>query len=350
MAQNKNAQLRYLVIDRCLRNTGRRYTISDLAEECGEALREDGVKRYAVSDRQIRKDIDFLMSNPNYHAPIEKAYDGHKVYYFYDDPSFSISKMPLSENEVAKMREAFNLLSRFRGMPQCGWIEEIVTQLESKLLINSESTDTIIGFEEPLRWESVQYLESIFNAILNRTALLIDYAPFDKTPIKWKISPYYIKQYNNRWFLFGQNNDEPNLGLTNIPLDRIASITPLSDDYIPNTQYDFNEYFDDVIGVTIPSSAKPEKITFKMSPMRAHHVRTKPLHASQKHLQSIDPYTFEITVMPNPELYALLLSFGADLEVLSPESVRAEIRHRIEMMNNIYKTEKSLERHGNKEV
>lgn len=336
MSINKNADLRYRVIDRCLRNTARRYNITDLTNECSRALKESGVKHYEISERQIRKDLDYLMSNPDIHAPIEKVQSGHKVFYFYTDPSFSISNMPLTENEIAKMREALNLISRFRGMPQFAWIEEIVTQLESKLFIGGDISDSIIGYEETIRLESVIFLEQLFNAILNHTTLQIDYEPFGKSPICWKISPYYIKQYNNRWFLFGQNNDEPNKGLTNLALDRILSATPIDDEYIKNTKYDFNEYFDDVIGVTIPSNSVVQKIKFRMSHKRFNHVRTKPLHASQKHLKSIDPHLFEIAVIPNSELFAQLLSYGGDLEIIEPECIRQEMKNRIESMHKIY--------------
>ena len=38
MPTNKNAQLRYQVLDRCLSNWSRRYYIEDLVEACNEAL------------------------------------------------------------------------------------------------------------------------------------------------------------------------------------------------------------------------------------------------------------------------------------------------------------------------
>ena len=40
MPRNKNALLRYRTIDRCLRNTGRRWTLQDLVDACSDALYE----------------------------------------------------------------------------------------------------------------------------------------------------------------------------------------------------------------------------------------------------------------------------------------------------------------------
>ena len=38
MPTNKNAQLRYQVLDKCLSNWSRRYYIEDLVDACNEAL------------------------------------------------------------------------------------------------------------------------------------------------------------------------------------------------------------------------------------------------------------------------------------------------------------------------
>ena len=326
MAINKNAHLRYLVIDRCLRNRGRRYTLSDLTEECNLALKnQENGENYSVTERQVRKDIEFLMYNSEIQAPIEKVQIGHKKYYYYEDESYSLSQMPLTQDEVSKMREALNLLTRFRGVPQFGWIEEIVARLESKLFVGNQPQEAIIGFQETIGLESVKYLDVIFDAILNHTPIFVEYTPFGKATIKWLIHPYYLKQYNGRWFLFGQNNDLPTAPLTNLALDRIDSVEVTSKEFIPNTTYNFNEYFDDVIGVSIPSNGKLERIIFRMSPSRVHHVITKPLHLSQKHLRNLGENLFEISVIPNPELFSVLLSFGKDLEVLEPESIRTEM-------------------------
>jgi predicted DNA-binding transcriptional regulator YafY len=46
--------------------------------------------------------------------------------------------------------------------------------------------------------------------------------------------------------------------------------------------------------------------------------------------------TIQIEVIPNRELYQLLLSFGADVEVIAPVEVREGIISRIIEMKTIY--------------
>ena len=74
MATNKNAQLRYQILDRCFSNFGRQYTIDDLVEEVNDRLLD--INGTEVSLRQIREDIKFKRDSVGYNAPIEVASTG----------------------------------------------------------------------------------------------------------------------------------------------------------------------------------------------------------------------------------------------------------------------------------
>ena len=143
----------------------------------------------------------------------------------------------------------------------------------------------------------------------------------------------YIKQYNNRWFLLGLNNERK--VITNIPLDRITGIYNIGILYKP-TDINFEEYFDDVIGVTI-NEAEIETIVLKFAPERYPYVVSKPLHGSSKF---IDPenHLVEIKVIPNKELEALIFSFGNQVEVMSPQWFREKIAEIAKGLAEIYST------------
>lgn len=69
MSTNKNAQLRYQILDRCFSNFRQRYTIDDLVEEVNEKLYD--LNGTEVSLRQIREDIKFMRDSVGYNAPVE---------------------------------------------------------------------------------------------------------------------------------------------------------------------------------------------------------------------------------------------------------------------------------------
>ena len=108
MPANKNAVIRYETIDNCLRNRYRRWTLDDLVEACSDALYDmEGITK-GVCARTVQMDIQIMRSDKlGYNAPIE-VYD--RIYYRYADPDYSITEMPLSEEDYKLIKKAIIIL------------------------------------------------------------------------------------------------------------------------------------------------------------------------------------------------------------------------------------------------
>ncbi len=132
-------------------------------------------------------------------------------------------------------------------------------------------------------------------------------------------------------------------------LDRIDKATPLpSYRYLPY-EGDINLRFKDIVGVTYLDEEPLQHIVFWVSDSTKEYVGNKPLHGSQQpldeaevrrlrndypHYQLGDFYT--IDCKRNYELIRELCSFGENLVVISPQSIRAEIYERICSMQARY--------------
>lgn len=332
MSTNKHAIIRYQTLDKCFRNSGRNYDIKDLVVECNKAIYEysgidDGVKK-----RQIYDDIRFMESEQGWNIEIKKAKEGRRVFYKYEDSKFSISNQPLNETEANQLKEALLTLNRFKGLPQYNWINEINTRLESTFNLKQQN-GIIISFEQNEYLKGLEFIPELYNAILYKKTLSIDYKSFktdEATAII--ISPYYLKQYNMRWFLFGKS--EKYEIITNLALDRIESIKVSTQEYI-ETEIDFNEYFEDVIGVTIPPD-KIEKIVLKADKSLIPYITTKPLHGSQKIKETRNDFEVHLKLIPNYELETLVLSFGEKIKVLEPNYLIEKLNNRINKMKDNY--------------
>ena len=325
MATNKHAIIRYQALDKCFSNWHKRFDIEALVAACNDAIYqftgiEDGVKK-----RQVYDDISFMESPQGWNIPLEKYKDGRRTFYRYSEKGYSINNQPLTDAEINQLKEATFMLSRFKGMPSFEWIDEIISRLEDKFHLVGNA-DSVIGFEQNQYLKGLEYLSDIFNSIINKQCLRIVYRNFKGDEKCWDIHPYYLKQYNTRWFLFGMNDEYKNI--THIPLDRIMSIEQTAVGYI-GTDIDFEEYFDDIIGVTFPKDKDIVSVQLKFSESRFPYVTSKPIHWSQKVID-VEKRIIEIDVIPNKELSALLLSYGNDVEVLAPESVRNDIKAIIE--------------------
>ena len=100
--------------------------------------------------------------------------------------------------------------------------------------------------------------------------------------------------------------------------------------FVPNEHVDFEHYFDDVVGVTIPKDdIAKEQIVLKFSKERFPYITSKPIHHSQK-IESEDECVVSVEVRPNRELDARILSYGSDVEVLESAAYRAHISKIIE--------------------
>ena len=118
-------------------------------------------------------------------------------------------------------------------------------------------------------------------------------------------------------------------------MDRIEEMVYSDTPYIRNTNIDFEEYFDDIVGVTFPKTGKKEMVILRFAHERFPYVTSKPLHHSQK-IVNRDECTISVEVIPNKELQQLLFSFGPDVEVLSPSSLREDIKAKIAELSTKY--------------
>jgi len=329
MAQNKNAQIRYKALDKCFSNQFKRFYINDLIEYCSDVLTEHYATETTVSRRQIFDDIDFMKSEAGYDAPIESVKDGRKVFYRYSDPEFSILKMPLNPSELNSLREAMETLSRMNNMPGFDWVSSIQAKLSAGIN-TSQHNRQIISFEDNEFLKGVEFLNPLYQSILNEQCLDIHYQGFN-SPNKnvFTVSPYYLKQYNNRWFLFGHNHKEEKI--QNLALDRIKEIQASKKRYEP-CEIDFDEYFEDIIGVTNNQEQQPAQIVIELSNNIKPYILSKPIHGSQ----NIKGNLLKLELKLNYELESVILSFGENMKVLEPKKLKEIIKNRLQEVNKNY--------------
>lgn len=327
MSTNKHAVIRYQALDKCFRNNGRKYFIDDLVEACNVEIYNYSGSDNGVKKRQVYEDINFMQSESGYNAPIEKEKEGKKVYYRYSDINFTINKQPLTASEAQELKETLLTFNRFKGLPQFEWVEEMATRLEANFQLG-EQVNQVMEFEGNPFLKGAEFIKVIYHSIIDKTAVSINYKSFKSEEVLiLELHPYFLKQYNNRWFVFGKNPLYPNI--TNLALDRIQSISQVSNKYIPS-DIDFTDYFEDIIGVTFTDGIDIVKLKLQIDNNLWPYIDSKPLHGSQKKLdQNENDTIIELSVIPNYELESQLLQFGEKIVVLEPLGFKRKIQNRI---------------------
>lgn len=326
MSTNKNALIRYQALDKCLRNFSKRYYFNDLLNAVNNVLLESNPKSMGIQVRQLRSDLNYMKSEAGFKAPIETIRDGKRAYYRYENVNFSINNSPLRDDEIDQLQGAMQLLNRFKGAPQFEWLNQVGAVLEDKFGIQ-QGNDPVIGFDSSADYAGYDHIGNLFKAIVNQQVLKIDYQPFDKEVISYNFHPYYLKQYNNRWFVLGLN-ESTEVNTWTVPLDRIIKFEHVGSEYIKN-ETDWIDYFDEIIGVTRPYNKELEVVKLLFTPEQAPFVQTKPLHGLQRNKLTDDGLLVTLKLIPNYELERLILSYGSSVEVLAPKELREKIEFEI---------------------
>lgn len=335
MPTNRHAQIRYTILDQCFSNFNRVYTYDDLLEEINRKLYDIGTE--GIKLRQLQYDIQHMQSSEGWSIELEKGLKkDRKKAFRYADKNFTIADNPLNVSEIEQLETTLTILSRYKHRKEFSWLEELIPRMQQAFDLVATGEDGLMSYQENIDLKGTEYLGKLFNLIIKRKSIKIGYEPYNKPEQEFTVHPEHLKQYNNRWFLLAYNPEYDSI--SNLPLDRINSLEELPDTFEPQA-IDWFDYFYDVIGVTKPEKGKAENVVLRFSRERINYVLTKPLHYTQKPYrwdEDTEHRTVSIKVIPNRELYQLILSFGEDVVVLSPESVKQELIEKITKMKENY--------------
>jgi hypothetical protein len=197
-----------------------------------------------------------------------------------------------------------------------------------------ESGSSIIRSSMEQNLTNIDLLPKFYKAIAQKQVLRFSYHPFGHEPFILTFHPQFLKEYNGRWFAFGDANREPYQAY-NVPLDRIVGeVTEVNDvEYISAPKGFYQQYFYNIIGVTHENGAKIEEVIIRTKSQYQHGLLlTKPLHHSQKEVLPFGEHDgqwygeIRLTIEPNRELRGRILLYGENLEVVSPKPLREEIK------------------------
>ena len=322
MPANKDFLRRIIIIDQCLRRRQRNWTVAALLDEVNRKLEENFGK--SVSQRTLYDDLKSL--NLEFDAPIETYRSGRQTCYRYADPQFSITRLPVKQEDIDTIRDAIDLLSQVNGFPIAAELSGVLGRLENTIYTNIEGRHALIQFEQNGLATGNQHVHNIFEAIKGKTVLQISYQPFGKEAKEHIVHPYLLKEFRNRWFLVGRI--EGKAQVTTFALDRMRKIRPTRQAFVENDLFDPDTYFESVIGVTLPNGAQPEDIVLRASAQVWPYLQTKPLHASQTILRTYKDGSVKLSLrlVCNYELRMALMSMGPGVVVEAPEGLRGEMR------------------------
>ncbi|WP_338357521.1 WYL domain-containing protein [Yeosuana marina] len=331
MANSKHAHLRYNILDYCFRK--RLYTFEDLRTTLNNQI-ELFYPNESISIRTLREDLKVFRDKKNgFGAPLPEKARILK----YTDPNFSIAQRPLLEYEQYLVDAAIQLLQRFDNHPKYNKLAEALIKFQDEEEQENDS-QRILFYDHNEEYKGIKHLKPLYLAIKKKQVLQIDYKGFkDELPAVFEFHPHVLKQYNRRWFVYGLNKTRE-IKEWSIPLDeRIINFETLEDtDYI-QSDTDWGVFFRTMVGVIRPFYAKIEKVVLRFHNGRENYFKTKPFIPDYEEFfeqEKQNQVWFETII--NPELVQQILSYGKDVEVIEPESLKILMREHTEAMQKYY--------------
>ena len=247
---------------------------------------------------------------------------------------------PLSEERKAVVQKSLEDYVAFckasAGIMPTSWFSSFFENTQLLLDTNreEESGDGQIRSSLEQNLTNIHLLPFFYKAITDKQVLQFSYQRFGQETFLLTFHPQYLKEYNGRWFVFGDADREPYKAY-NVPLDRIVGeVCEVNDvEYIPAPKGFYLEFFKNIIGVTHEKGAKVEVVIIRTKTDYQHGLLlTKPLHHSQEETMPFGEHEdgnygeVRLTIEPNRELRGRILLYGENLEVISPLSLREQIK------------------------
>ena len=316
------------------------YDINDLVEKCNEKLINAGLSE--VTRRCIEKDINYLEYDP-FFAEIERFRVNGKRCLRYANPSFTIFRKELSEEEGNLILEVLNTIGQFDGLAHFEWLDKF------KIGLGLKERPRIISFSNNPYLQNSNLLGKLFDNISNEVVIRLSYHTFNDESVRSiDFHPYLLKQYNNRWYLLGAADSDKKI--LHFALDRIDKVEPLPEKKYWACSEDLAERFEDIVGVTLYEDRPVEHILCWASETSKGYVDSKPIHGSYtpirgekdqqlrgEYPQLVGGMFFTLDCINNYELVRELCSYGKDLVVLhSDGSVKDDVMERIKGMDEKY--------------
>lgn len=307
-------------------------------EQIFDAYRQTGIK---PSVPTLRKDLDIfkraliaakkqgmlMEGRGGMKKLLTDGNDNRTRTYCYMEEGFSVLPFLKTELTDGEYRSLISAINKLRGVLQNDeTFEEIRFAIQSRMETDYEKGPVYVDYEDNRRLKGREYRPLMYRAITEKRSLHVQYRKFNGAELEFDFHPYLLKQYNERWFVFGRKKGSRD-PYTSIPLDRIVSVKA-EGDYSEVRPEGYMDYFQHRVGVSRKKGESVRHIVIRISDEDAWgRVTTKPL-PTQTVAQAYDRGRgfglISLDIVPNIELYTKILSWGEGVEIVEDGTARSE--------------------------
>lgn len=184
--------------------------------------------------------------------------------------------------------------------------------------------------------QGTEYLNSLLQAIENRLQTEFTHQKYwADQPTKRRVDPYALKESNYRWYLVAKDHKDGKL--KTFGLDRISDLSISRKSFHVDPALDLRAKFKYSFGVIGSDEREPEEIHLSFTPFQGKYVKSLPLHPSQEIVRDThEELRIRLRVHPTPDFIMHLLSYGKELTVVKPMSLKRRVQEELQLAQMNY--------------
>lgn len=257
-------------------------------------------KDFNLTGRTLDRDFEHIRADFGLEIAYSRAHNG----YFID------------EEKSVKVASFFKFL-------------ELVTLADifSSSLKDSLTILDYVSFDDSKSFKGITHLKDILLAINQKRKLQFTHENFENNTFKpYIITPFLLKEYENRWFVIGAPD-----GLDDIRtfgVDRLYDLSIGKRSTLNKKTYKSKlDNFKHIVGIDFKDGI-PEPISILVNDLHIKYMASLPLHSSQViHPKDVNgKHRVDFNLIPNYEFKMQLLKIGDDVVVLSPKTLKDNIK------------------------
>lgn len=239
-------------------------------------------------------------------------------------------------NHREAVEELFHIRIACDDRTNCYYIENsdaLGTNALANWLLNSFSISNLLQESQALAGRVLveeipsarHHLTELLAAMRENRCVHVVYQPFyGDHPSALRLQPLFVKFYERRWYLYADKADDPQIKI--YALDRMQSVEVTDERFKMPENFHPADYLAGAFGVSVYADIKPCTIRIRAYGETVQYLRTLPLHASQREVETeSDSSVFAYFVAPTHEFYRAVLAHHRNVEILSPEAVQDEL-------------------------
>jgi len=297
----------------------------------GTVSKQEMMDKLGVTQRTIDEDIKRMRAY--YGAPI--ANDRRGGYYL--EENFDMpNNLAITQNDLQALQTAVNTLQSFNGIGVFEDLEGLLEKIKGAIHFKSQAKhhEKLVMFESAPLTVPEGRLKFFWEGILDQKVVKFEYQKFiEEVPTLRTVSPHFLREHKNRWYLVCTDHKDSVVKIFGLErAQRYEFDKDMLYQGLP-THINLEQMFAKSFGIYVSFAEKPEEVILHFSPSRAKYLKTQPFHTQQLDKSRVindsheSGLTIRFDLIVNDELVMELARLGADVTVISHETLRQKIRN-----------------------